>query len=156
VRLESPAFAAGAAIPAAYTCEGADHSPPLAWSDVPAATQSFTLIVDDPDAPAGVWVHWVLFDLPGSTRALPEGLPPRDTLPELGGARQGRTDFRRIGYGGPCPPPGKPHHYHFTLYALDALLGLPAGATKAEVLRRVPQHLVAQAGLVGTYARRTR
>jgi Raf kinase inhibitor-like YbhB/YbcL family protein len=155
VKLISSAFAAGAAIPVAHTCDGPDRSPPLAWSDAPAATKSFALIVDDPDAPAGTWVHWVLIDLPGTMRDLPQGVPTRETLADLGGARQGRNDSRRLGYGGPCPPPGKPHRYFFKLYALDAPLGLPAGATKADVLRAMPEHVLAEAELMGTYARQS-
>jgi len=149
VNLTSAAFTAGAAIPSQHTCDGADSSPPLAWSGQPAATKTFALIADDPDAPAGTWVHWVLFNLSGVIRALPENLAKDETV--LGGALQGRNDFRRIGYGGPCPPPGKPHHYEFKLYALDAPLSLRGGATKADVERAMEGHILAQGELVGLY-----
>lgn len=154
VALTSPAFAAGAAIPTKYTCDGADVSPPLAWSGAPAGTQAFALIVDDPDAPAGTWVHWVLFNLSGTTRALPENASTSETATALGDARQGRNDFKRTGYGGPCPPPGKPHRYVFKLYALDGPLALRAGATKADVERAMQGHILAQGQLLGTYGRR--
>jgi len=154
VALTSPAFAAGAAIPTKYTCDGADVSPPLAWSGAPAGTQAFALIVDDPDAPAGTWVHWVLFNLSGTTRALPENASTSETATDLGDARQGRNDFKRTGYGGPCPPPGKPHRYVFKLYALDDPLVLRAGATKADVESAMQGHILAQGQLLGTYGRR--
>ena len=150
--LTSTAFADGATIPAKYTCDGADLSPPLAWTGAPDATRTFALIADDPDAPAGTWVHWVLFNLSGAVRALPETVPRAESV--LAGARQGRNDFKRIGYGGPCPPPGKPHRYHFKLYALDGPLALDAGVTKTEVERAMRGHILAQAQLMGTYGRR--
>ena len=151
--LTSGAFTAGGVIPAKHSCDGADVSPSLAWSGPPPGTVAFALIADDPDAPAGTWVHWVLFNLPGSLTALPEGVPKTDQLPSLGGALQGKNDFRRIGYGGPCPPPGKPHRYFFKLYALDAALPLKAGATKQEVERAMRGHVLAEAALMGTYTR---
>jgi Raf kinase inhibitor-like YbhB/YbcL family protein len=154
IALTSPAFAAGAAIPTQYTCDGTDVSPPLAWSGAPPGTRAFALIVDDPDAPAGTWVHWVLFNLSGTTSSLPENVAKSESVAELGGALQGRNDFRRTGYGGPCPPPGKPHHYLFRLYALDGPLALRAGATKADVERAMQNHVLAQGQLVGTYGRR--
>src|SRR5262249_38021095 len=120
MKISSAAFSAGEMIPKKFTCDGPDVSPKLAWSDVPSKTQSFALIVEDPDAPVGTWVHWVLFDLPADTKELAEGVPKQDQLSN--GARQGRNDFGKIGYGGPCPPPGKPHGYFFKLYALDAKL----------------------------------
>jgi Raf kinase inhibitor-like YbhB/YbcL family protein len=154
IALTSPAFAAGAAIPVPYTCDGADVSPPLEWRGAPGDTRAYALIVDDPDAPAGTWVHWVLFNLSGTTTSLPENVAKSETVAELGGARQGRNDFKRTGYGGPCPPPGKPHRYVFTLYALDGPLTLRAGATKAELERAMQHHILAQGQLVGTYGRR--
>jgi Raf kinase inhibitor-like YbhB/YbcL family protein len=154
--LTSPAFTEAAAIPARYTCDGADVSPPLAWSGAPAGTAAFAVIADDPDAPAGTWVHWVLYDLPAGTSRLPENVPKTDTLPAFGGARQGRNDFRRTGYGGPCPPPGPAHRYFFKLYALDAPLGLPPGARKQEVEAAMQGHVLGVAQLVGTYARAKR
>ncbi len=138
-------------IPAKYTCSGANLSPHLAWSAPPTATASFTLIVTDPDAPRGTWVHWVLYNLPAGTWALPEGLPALSQLPD--GALQGRNDFGEIGYGGPCPPPGPPHHYIFTLYALDAKLNLPVGATRAQVEAAMKGHILASGRLVALYQR---
>jgi Raf kinase inhibitor-like YbhB/YbcL family protein len=138
-------------IPAKYTCSGAGLSPQLAWNAPQTRTSSFALIVTDPDAPRGTWVHWVLYNLPAETRALPEGLPALGQLPD--GALQGRNDFGEIGYGGPCPPPGPPHHYHFTLYALDAKLNLPVGAMRAQVEAAMQGHILAKGELVGSYQR---
>ena len=149
--LTSTAFDPGAEIPQKHTCAGADRSPALNWTGAPAATKSFVLIADDPDAPVGTWVHWVVYDLPASTSGLPEGVPATDSL--SGGGRQGTNDFRKTGYGGPCPPPGKPHRYFFKLYALDAPTNLKPHATKAEVLRAIEGHILAQAELMGTYKR---
>lgn len=154
--LTSAAFAEGAAIPTKHTCDGADASPPLAWSGTPPRTAAFALIADDPDAPAGTWVHWVLYNLPPTVSRLPENVPKTETLPELAGALQGRTDFRRPGYGGPCPPPGPAHRYFFKLYALDASLKLKPGATKADVEAAMKGHLLGTAQLTGTYARQQR
>ncbi len=152
----SGAFASGAGIPSKYTCDGADTSPALAWSGAPAGTAAFALIADDPDAPSGTWVHWVLFNLPASSTALPEGVAKTDAPAGLGGALQGRNDFRRVGYGGPCPPPGKLHRYFFKVYALDATLPLKAGATKQDVERAMRGHVLGEGSLMGTYARRGR
>src|ERR1035437_10017040 len=138
-------------IPAKFTCSGAGVSPQLAWNAPPARTASLALIVTDPDSPRGTWVHWVLYDLPAGTRALPEGLPALGRLPD--GALQGRNDFGEIGYGGPCPPPGSPHHYVFTLYALDAKLNLPVGATRAQVEAAMQGHILARGELVGLFQR---
>jgi hypothetical protein len=149
MNLTSTSFNDGSLIPAKFTCSGAGISPQLAWSAPPAKTASLALIVTDPDAPRGTWVHWVLYNLPAGTRALPEGLPVLGQLPD--GALQGRNDFGNIGYGGPCPPPGSPHHYVFTLYALDAKLNLPAGATRAQVEAALPGHILASGRLVGLY-----
>jgi Raf kinase inhibitor-like YbhB/YbcL family protein len=150
-QLTSPAFEAGGMIPRRFSCEGSDVSPALKWNDPPAGTESFALIVDDPDAPAGTWVHWVLYNLPATARELPESMAKDPELP--GGARHGRNDFRRLGYGGPCPPPGPAHHYHFKLYALDRKLELKPGATKAEVERAMEGHVLAEAELIGLYRR---
>lgn len=152
--LSSTAFSGGGPIPTGHTCDGADGSPPLTWTGSPEGTASFALIVDDPDAPSGTWVHWVLYDLPRTVTSLPADIPKTDALPRLGEARQGRNDFRRIGYGGPCPPRGPAHHYHFKLYALDDVLGLPAGASEHDVVRAMEGHVLAAAELVATYARR--
>jgi Raf kinase inhibitor-like YbhB/YbcL family protein len=151
MQMTSSAFANGEAIQNKFTCDGPDASPQLSWKDAPAATQSFALIMDDPDAPVGTWVHWVLFNLPASVKELPEGVEKREQI--ANGGLQGRNDFRKIGYGGPCPPPGKAHRYYFKLYALDAKLDLKAGATKADVERAMKGHIVGQAELMGRYGR---
>ena len=153
--LTTTAFKDGAPIPGKYTCDGVDVSPPLAWSGAPAGTRSFALIADDPDAPGGTWVHWVLYNLPAEVSELPENIAKVESL-DLGGARQGRTDFRRPGYGGPCPPPGPAHRYFFTLYALDARLELKAGAQKKDVEAAMQGHVLGSAQLMGTYARAKR
>lgn len=151
VTITSPAFDAGGMIPGRYTCDGEDLSPPLRWSGAPEGTASWALVCDDPDAPAGVWVHWVLYGLPAETRALPEGVPCEETV--LGGARQGRNDFRRLGYGGPCPPPNGEHRYQFTLYAVDGEIDLPPGATKRELLEALQGRVVGGGRLIGRYRR---
>ena len=149
--LKTSAFQPNAEIPRKYTCDGPDVSPALSWSEPPAGTQSFSLIMDDPDAPVGTWVHWVLYDLPASARELAEDVPK--DLELKNGARQGRNDFRKIGYGGPCPPPGSAHRYFFKLYALNAKTNLKSGATKEELLRAMEGHILAQAELIGRYNR---
>lgn len=151
MKLTSPAFAEGQPIPTQYTCDGADVSPPLQWTEVPAGTKGLALICDDPDAPVGTWVHWVIYGLPADSKQLPEKVATTESLPP--GAKQGLNDFRRIGYGGPCPPPGKPHRYFFKLYALDTALTLPARATKQDLLRTMQGHILAEAQLMGTYQR---
>ena len=151
LELYSRSFAAGGNIPQKYTCDGEDVSPELHWDEPPAGTKSFALIADDPDAPGGTWVHWVLFNLPAQTRSLPEGVPKMDSLEN--GAAHGRNDFRKIGYGGPCPPPGKPHRYFFKLYALDTTLNLKPGATKADVERAMQGHILGQGEWMGKYGR---
>jgi Raf kinase inhibitor-like YbhB/YbcL family protein len=149
--LKSQAFKEGDLVPDKYTCEGPDVSPPLRWGDPPHGTRSFVLIADDPDAPMGTWVHWVIFNLPERQRDLPEGVPAQETLPN--GARQGLNDFKNVGYGGPCPPPGKPHRYYFRLYALDTMLDLKPRATKAKVLEACKGHILAEAELMGRFGR---
>jgi Raf kinase inhibitor-like YbhB/YbcL family protein len=149
--LSSSAFQAGGDIPRKYTCDGADVSPDLTWTNPPEGTQGFALIADDPDAPVGTWTHWVLFDLPASTRQLNENVSKVDELP--GGGRQGRNDFKKIGYGGPCPPPGKPHRYFFKLHAVDRQLDLKAGASKQELEQALQGHTLAKAELMGKYKR---
>ena len=149
--IASTAFTDGAAIPKKYTCDGQDLSPPLAWTGVPEGTKSLALICDDPDAPMGTWVHWVLWGLPPSAPALPEGAPPTGTLP--GGIQQGMNSWPKVGYGGPCPPPGKPHRYFFKLYALDATLTLPDNTDKGGLERAMKGHILASAQIMGTYGR---
>ena len=147
MKLISPAFSHNEAIPAQYTCDGANISPALAWSGAPTGTNSFALIVDDPDAPAKVWVHWILFNMPDTVNALTENT-------DIGPFIQGATDFDgKQGYGGPCPPSGT-HHYHFTLYALDTLFDLPAGTSKKELLKAMHGHILEQATLIGTYQKK--
>ena len=148
--LTSTAFAPGEPIPQKYTCDGEDISPPLQWSDPPQGTQSFALICDDPDAPIGTWVHWVLYNLPAEARALPEVVPPDAELPD--GSRHGQNGWRKLGYGGPCPPSGT-HRYFFKLYALDTVLDLAAGASKKQVLQAMEGHILAQTELMGVYTR---
>lgn len=149
--LHTASFRPGGDIPKKFTCEGLDASPPLTWTEPPAGTQSFVLIADDPDAPAGTWVHWVVYDLPTGARQLPEGVRKVEEL--AGGGRQGSNDFGKIGYGGPCPPPGKPHRYFFKLYALDKKLSLKAGAAKQDAEQAMKGHILAQSELVGRYHR---
>ena len=151
MKLESSAFSSAQPVPQKHTCDGSDVSPALSWSDVPQGTKSFALIADDPDAPVGTWVHWVIFNLSAQTNALPEAVPKTDST---AGGIQGRNDFGKIGYGGPCPPPGKPHRYFFKLYALDATLDLRAGAKKQDVERAMQGHVLGQAELMGTYQHR--
>jgi Raf kinase inhibitor-like YbhB/YbcL family protein len=146
--LSTAAFAGGE-IPKQFTCDGNDVSPRLVWTDPPKGTESFALIVDDPDAPAGTWVHWVLYDLPAQTRDLPENVPKKSTL--TNGAHQGRNDFGKIGYNGPCPPSGNPHRYFFKLYALDAKTKLKPGATKAQLERAMKGHVVAETQLLAKF-----
>lgn len=153
--MTSPAFRHGEAIPKRHACEGQDLSPELRWSQAPSKTESFSLIMEDPDAPTGLWVHWILYNIPGGLTGLPEGVPKTDTV--LDGANHGLSwgveSFGRVGYSGPCPPPGKPHRYFFKLYALDAVLSLRPRATKAALLEATRGHGLAQAELMGTYAR---
>ena len=151
INLTSTAFTDGSTIPKQYTGDGADTSPPLHWSEPPKTTQSLALICDDPDAPRGTWVHWVLFNLPGDLRELKEAMPTDNVL--ANGAKQGKNDFGNVGYGGPAPPPGKPHRYFFKLYALDAVLDLPAGVSKDQVLAAMKGHVGGDGQLVGKYGR---
>jgi Raf kinase inhibitor-like YbhB/YbcL family protein len=146
VTISSPAFSHGEAIPARYTCDGADTSPPMIIGKIPPAAQSLALIMDDPDAPAGTWVHWVAWNIPTQTREIPEnGLPL--------GADQGKNDWKRSSYGGPCPPSGT-HRYYFRLYALDASLQLTPSTTKVDLERAMQGHILAKGELMGTYRRR--
>lgn len=149
--LTSSAFAEGEWIPKKHTCEGQDLSPPLRWNHPPTGTRSFALIADDPDAPAGTWVHWVMYNVPIDIRGLVEALPAQDILPN--DAQQGLNDFKRVGYGGPCPPPGNPHRYYFRLYALDQELSLKPRAAKAQVLDAMKGHVLAEAQLMGRFTR---
>lgn len=151
LQLTSIDFPPGGSIPAALTCDGVNRSPSLTWSDPPAGTKSFVLILDDPDAPVGTFVHWVLYNLPPTARSLPPAVPKQNEV--AGGGRQGRNDFGDIGYGGPCPPGHMPHHYRFLLYALDTPLSLHAGATKPQVEDALKGHILARGRMVGVYSR---
>ena len=149
--LKSSAFQQEGLIPSQYTCDGANVSPPLTWSNAPGNTQTFALISDDPDAPVGTWVHWVAWNIPASARSLDENVPKKDSLPS--GMKQGTTDFRKIGYGGPCPPSGT-HRYFFKLYALGTTLNLSPKTTKKDLERAMQKHILAEAVLMGKYQRR--
>ena len=149
--LSSPAFNEGDKIPPEYTCEGQDISPQLDWDGIPEEAKSLALIVDDPDAPGGTFTHWVIYNIPPDSNGLSEALP---LIPKLSdGSVQGGNDFGKIGYGGPCPPPGKPHRYLFSLYALGKQLDLVAGSTKNQVLNAIKGHILTQGQLTGTYQR---
>ncbi len=151
MRVASPAFQEGGAIPKKFSCQGKNTSPALSWGKAPSGTRSFAVICDDPDAPVGTWVHWVIYNLPASLKGLPEGVP---TLPTLkGGGVQGKNSWRTTGFGGPCPPHGKAHRYFFKVYALDIVLPLKPGATKAELLKAMRGHVLAKGRLMGTYKR---
>ncbi|UCF44564.1 MAG: YbhB/YbcL family Raf kinase inhibitor-like protein [Planctomycetota bacterium] len=151
INVTSSAFEEGGMIPSKYTCDGDDISPPLQWDAVPEGTKSIALISDDPDAPMGTWVHWVLFNWPADSREIAENIRPDKILPN--GAKQGITDFRRIGYGGPCPPSGT-HRYFFKIYALDTMLDLDAGADKRALLEAMEGHILGQGQLMGRYKRK--
>lgn len=151
LQLKSTAFQDGQVIPRQYTGDGENWSPPLEWTAPPTGTQSLALICEDPDAPRGIWVHWVLFNLPPDARKVNEGAASDGNLPK--GAVQGTNDFRQIGYGGPAPPPGKPHRYFFRLYALDAKLDLPTGTNRSQLLHAMRGHILAEAQLMGRYGR---
>jgi Raf kinase inhibitor-like YbhB/YbcL family protein len=148
IKLTSSAFKEGEPIPRQYTCGGVNVSPPLEWSGVPKAAQTLAIIADDPDAPAGTWVHWVVYNLPADTIGIVENLPQDGNL--KAGGFQGKNDFEKIGYGGPCPPSGT-HRYFFKIYALETELPLKAGATKAEVEQAMAGHVLLQGQLMGTY-----
>lgn len=151
IQLSSAAFNDGGTIPVAYTCDGGNVSPPLSWTNVPADTQSLVLIVDDPDAPSGTWVHWVIFNMAPTVSSLSEGASSPGSRDSFGTA--GTNSFRQSGYGGPCPPKGKPHRYFFKLYALDRKLELKSGASKADVEKAMQGHILTQGQLMGTYGR---
>jgi hypothetical protein len=150
MELKSSAFEAGGLIPKPYTCDGQDASPPLSWSDVPNGAKSLALIADDPDAPMGTWVHWVAWNIPATVRVLEAHVPKQDSLPN--GMKQGTSDFRRVGYGGPCPPSGT-HRYFFKLYALDTTVTLPPSTTKKDLEKVMQGHILQQAELMGKYTR---
>lgn len=148
ISVSSPAFEDGERIPDVYTCSGENSSPALSWSGAPGSTASLVLIMDDPDAPSGTFVHWVLFNLDPSLTELPQGI-----LARVGSGTAGTNSARKLGYTGPCPPPGKPHRYFFKLYALDTPLDLPEGATKADVEQAMQGHILAHGQFMGTFSR---
>ena len=150
MNIASKAFEEGGMIPARYTCDGENISPPLEWEDMPSGTKSFALISDDPDAPAGTWVHWVVYNIPAEMTHLDASIRPEKELSN--GVRQGKNDFTHIGYGGPCPPSGT-HRYYFKLYAVDRALDVQPGATKARVLEAIKGHVLAEAQLMARYRR---
>jgi Raf kinase inhibitor-like YbhB/YbcL family protein len=153
-KLSSPSFGHNQPIPAKFSCEGQDVSPALKWEGAPPATKSFALICDDPDAPVGTWVHWVIWGIPAKATELPENVAKTETVAALDGAKQGENSWPKIGYGGPCPPRGHGvHHYHFRLYALDTALALQPRATKKQLEEAMKGHILAQIELVGTYQR---
>lgn len=150
IKITSPAFEEGGMIPEVYTCDGIDISPPLKWSSMPQGTKTFALICDDPDAPIGTWVHWVIYNIPGDICELPENIPPEQEIKN--GGIQGMNDFRKIGYGGPCPPGGT-HRYFFRIYALDTEVDLKPGATESQLLKAMEGHILAEGQLMGRYSR---
>jgi Raf kinase inhibitor-like YbhB/YbcL family protein len=150
-RLTSPAFNPGGPIPTDFSCTAGDHSPALAWTGAPAETKSFALIVEDPDAPMGTFVHWVVINLPAGSNGMAADAPKTPQLP--GGAMQGSNGMGAVGYKGPCPPPGKTHHYHFELFALDSTLQVPSDADAAGLRAAMQDHVKASAELVGTFER---
>jgi Raf kinase inhibitor-like YbhB/YbcL family protein len=149
--ISSSAFEHGASIPRAFTADGTDVSPALSWENPPSGTQAFALVCDDPDAPIGTWVHWLIWNLPASAKGLAEGVQPKKTMGD--GSAQGKNDFGRIGYGGPSPPPGKPHRYFFRLYALKEKLPLAAGASRRELDKAMEGKILAAVEVFGTYRR---
>ena len=149
--LSSPSFSNGGNIDKKFTCDGADVSPELSWKEPPAGTKTLALLVDDPDAPVGNWNHWTLWNLPGGSRGLLESVSKEARLPD--GTQQGQNDFRKIGYNGPCPPPGKPHRYYFKLFALDTKLDLKPGTTKKDLEAAMKGHILAQGEWMGRYGR---
>jgi len=150
IKLTSSAFAPGGVIPRRFTCDGPDLSPPLEWKVEGEAILTFALVCDDPDPPSGNWVHWVIYNIAGNVRELAEGIPTQNVL--ANGTRQGTNDFRKIGYGGPCPPGGI-HRYFFRMYALDAALELEAGANRNQLLAAIKGHILAEGELMGKYLR---
>lgn len=149
MQVSSSAFKDGDSIPPEFTADDVDVSPPLQWQGAPGDTKSYVLICDDPDAPRGTWTHWVIFNIPADRHELPKAVPTEREV--LDGARQGINSFKKIGYGGPNPPAGKPHHYIFTVYALDTLLDLPAGSSKQDVEKAMKGHIRASGKVTGLF-----
>jgi Raf kinase inhibitor-like YbhB/YbcL family protein len=150
LKVTSGAFTEGGSIPSRYSCDGNDISPPLSWTAGPAGLKSYAIIADDPDAPMGTWVHWVIYNIPASVNSLPENLPKEKKLAD--GTLQGVNDFKRHGYGGPCPPGGT-HRYFFKVYALDTVLKADSGLSKKKLIKAMEGHVIGQGELMGTYSR---
>ncbi len=151
LKLASYSFEPGHEIPMKYTCDGNDISPGLSWEGAPDGTETFALIMDDPDAPGKTFTHWVIYNIPAERTELPEGVPAEKIVKK--GCSQGMNDFKMMGYGGPCPPPGKPHHYRLHLYALDTILDVPSGASKNAILGAMKGHVLAETEIIGLYGR---
>ncbi len=151
LKISSSSFKDGGVVPSKYTCEGEDISPQIGWGELPEGVKSLAFVCDDSDAPGGDFVHWVIFNIPTEIDSLPEGIVAKDTLKF--GAIQGMTDFGSVGYGGPCPPRGSVHHYHFKLYGLDKMLEADENATKDELLGKMEGHIVAKGEIVGLFKR---
>ncbi len=147
--IECPIFRDGEPIPRKYTCDGEEISPPLRWKGAPAGTKSFVLICDDPDAPMMTWIHWIVYSIPGTTTELSEGLPAGDVVD--GGIKQGLNSWRKMGYGGPCPPRRNRHRYFFRLFALDTELSLSPGETRHDIERAMKGHILDQTKIMGVY-----
>lgn len=153
MKLSSSAFENGKEIPAKYTCDGEDVSPPLSVEEADSGAESLALVVDDPDAPGGVFDHWIIWNISADTDSIPEGIPTDEVVESLDGAIQGKNDFGAIGYRGPCPPRGPAHRYRFKLYALDTTLDLKPGSSKGELEKLIEEHVIEEVGLTGKYAR---
>lgn len=151
LQVSSKSFSAGADIPKKYTCDGQNISPELAWENLPDGTISVAVLLEDPDAPGGTFTHWLMYDLPLGMQTVAEGVPAAGEIP--GGGLQGLNDFGKVGYGGPCPPPGRPHRYIFRVLALDKTLGLPSRASKDSVQQAMRGHLLAEGNLMGKFGR---
>jgi len=149
--LKVSGFNPGEFIPVQYTCSGEDISPEISWQDIPQGSKSLVLICEDPDAPMGVWTHWIIYNIPPEIMSLKQKFPKLIKTDK--GILQGVNDFGKVGYNGPCPPPGMPHHYHFKLYALDIILSLPPGARRKDLLEAIQGHILAQADYIGLYQR---
>ncbi len=150
ISLKSPSFKEGEMIPQRFTCDGEDISPELMWESIPEGYQTLAIVCDDPDAPMGTWVHWIIYNIPPGLTGLKEGIPPDESLPD--GTKQGKNSWRRIGYGGPCPPGGT-HRYFFKIYSLDTRLDLDPGVSKSQLIRAMEGHTLAQGQLMGRYHR---
>lgn len=153
MEISSSVFEDGEKIPVRHTCDGEDVSPPLSIGDVPSGAESLAVVVDDPDAPGGVFDHWIIWNIPPGTESIPEGVPAENVVETLEGARQGQNGFGEIGYRGPCPPSGPPHNYRFKIYALDAEIDLESGMMKEDLDREIQGHVLAEDQIIGVFGR---